>query len=88
MLDETLLKIKSLKAELKKVDGEHAGKARSVETFADAAAHQAARQDRSPDLLKIAVTGLEKSAAEFEASHPKLTAAINEICRELSELGI
>lgn len=88
MLDDTLLKIRTLKSELKKLDAKHADKARSVESFADAAAHQAARKDRNPELLKTAVAGLERAAAEFEATHPNLAAAVAEICRELTELGI
>lgn len=88
MLDETLLKIQTIKAQLAKLDAVHAEKARSVAAFADAAAHEAARKTRSPKLLKIALEGLEHSARDLEAHHPKLSAAIVEICRELSSLGI
>lgn len=88
MLDETLLKIKNLKAELGKLDAAHAGKAASVSGFADAAASEAARKDRSPKRVKLALEGLEDAAKEFEATHPKLASAAVEICRELSSLGI
>ncbi|MDE2143275.1 MAG: DUF4404 family protein [Elusimicrobia bacterium] len=88
MLDETLLKIKNLKAELAQLDAAHAGKAASVAGFADAAANEAARKDRSPKRVKLALEGLEDAAQEFEATHPNLTTAAAEICRELSSLGI
>lgn len=88
MLDETLLKIQTLKTQLAKLDAAHAEKAKSAAGFADAAAHEAARKTRSPRLLKIALEGLEHSARDLEAHHPKLAAAIVEICRELSSLGI
>lgn len=88
MLDDTLLKIQSLKDELKKLDAAHAEKARSVEHFAAAAAHEAGRKQRSGKLLSVALEGLEHSAKDFEASHPKLAATVVEICRELSSLGI
>jgi hypothetical protein len=88
MLDDTLVKIKALKAELRKLEAAHAEKAGSVAGFADAAAHEAARKNRSPKLLELALEGLEHSAKEFETTHPKLAAAVAEICRELSSLGI
>lgn len=88
MLDETLLKIELLTKELKKVGKPHAAKAKSASGFAAAAKHEASRPDRSPKLLEAAIRGLESSAEELEASHPKIAAAIAEICRELSSLGI
>ena len=88
MLDETLIKIKALKDELRKLESAHAGKARSVSGFADAAAVEASREAPSSKRLKLALAGLEDAAQEFEATHPTLTAAAAEICRELSSLGI
>ena len=88
MSDQTLAKIKALKAELQKLEAAHAEKAVSVDGFATAAAHEASRQNRSAKLLGLAVEGLEQSAKQFEVSHPTLTAAVDEICRELSSLGI
>lgn len=88
MLDETLLKIVEVRKRLKKVGRTHADKAASASGFAAAAHHEASRKKRSPKLLKAALTGLERSAEELEASHPKIAAAIVEICRELSSLGI
>lgn len=88
MLDETLAKLNTLKTDLKKVEPKHADKAASVAAFAAAAAHEAGRAERSPKLLRLAVQGLEHSAEAFEASHPKITAAVAEICRELTSLGI
>lgn len=88
MLDETLLKIVEVRKQLKKVGKAHAEKATSAAGFAAAAHHEASRKKRSPKLLKAALSGLEHSAEELEASHPKLAAALAEICRELSSLGI
>ena len=88
MLDDTLAKIKVLKAELRKLEAKHAEKAASVAGFADAAAHEAARKERSPKRVKLALDGLADAAQELETTHPKLTAAVAEICRELSSLGI
>ncbi len=87
MLDDTLLKIELLAKELKKIGKPHAEKAKSASGFAAAAKREAARKRRTPELL-AAVQGLERSAGELEATHPKVAAAIVEICRELSSLGI
>jgi predicted phage gp36 major capsid-like protein len=88
MLDDTLAKIKALKADLKKLDAAHAEKAGSVAGFADAAAHEAGRKERSPKRVRLALDGLTDAASELEATHPNLTATVAEICRELSSLGI
>ena len=88
MLDDTLAKIKTLKAELRKLEAQYAEKAASVAGFADAVAHEAARKARSPKRVRLALDGLADAAQELEATHPKLAAAVTEICRELSSLGI
>ena len=88
MLDETRAKIKALKDELRKLEAAHAEKAASVAGFADAAAHEAARKERSPKRVRLALDGLADAARELEATHPHLAAAAAEICRELSSLGI
>jgi hypothetical protein len=88
MLDDTLLKLVNVQKELKSLGKEHADNAASVSAFAAAAHHEASRKTRSPKLLEAARQGLEHSAEQLEASHPKLAAAIDEICRELSSLGI
>ncbi|NNN05362.1 MAG: DUF4404 family protein [Elusimicrobia bacterium] len=43
---------------------------------------------RTRQQLAAAVAGLRAAGAEFEATHPSLTALVDEICRELAELGI
>lgn len=88
MLDDTLAKIKALKAELKKLEDEYAAQAGRAAEFADAAAREAGRPDRSPKRARAALDGLSDAARELEATHPNLAAAISEICRELSSLGI
>lgn len=44
--------------------------------------------ERKRQQLADAVAGLRAAGAEFEATHPALTALVDEICRELAELGI
>ena len=91
-MDENLKKkFDRLQGELGKTaaqNADHAEKAGSVAGFAAAAAFEAARASRAPKQLAAAVSGLRAAGAEFEASHPALTALVDEICRELAELGI
>ncbi len=43
---------------------------------------------RARQQLADAVAGLRAAGAQFEATHPALTALVDQICRELAELGI
>ncbi|HEX4048397.1 MAG TPA: hypothetical protein VH309_11210 [Elusimicrobiota bacterium] len=88
MIDDTLAKIKALKAELAKLEAEHAAQASKVSGLADAAAREAARKPPSAKGVGLAIEGLADAAKGLEATHPNLFAAVAEICRDLSSLGI
>ncbi len=77
-----------LKAELERLAETQGEGARSIAGFAGVAAHEATREERSPELLKHALEGLELSAAGFETSHPDLARAVNDVCLMLSRIGI
>ena len=62
--------------------------ASSVAGFAAASAHEATRVSKKPELLETAVQGLTDSVAGLEASHPKLSDAVNRIATVLSNMGI
>lgn len=85
---EMLALLSSLKAEVERLSKTHGEQAHSIASLADMAAHEATRRDRSPDLLKHSQEGLALSARGFEASHPELVAAINELCTMLARIGI
>jgi hypothetical protein len=85
---EMLALLSSLKAEVELLSKTHAEQAHSIASLADMAAHEATRQDKSPDLLKHSTEGLALSARGFEASHPKLVDAVNEVCTMLARIGI
>jgi len=44
--------------------------------------------DETGDVSKALVHSLQQTAEEFEARHPQLTAAINNVMTSLSNLGI
>ncbi len=82
---ELLNLLATLKGEITKID---ADKAQSIAGFAHASAHEATREEKNPELLKLSLAGLSASVDGFEKSHPKLVAIVNRICTALSSLGI
>lgn len=85
---ELIKLLSTLKTEVSQLKETHSEHAKSIAGFADIAAHEATRRDKAPNLLKLSVDGLESSAKGFEATHPKLVSAVNDICLLLSRLGI
>jgi len=82
---ELLDMLAALKAEMGGLGEEHA---ESIASFAGAAAHEATRHTRNPNLLQHAVNGLEESVKELETEHPRTVEIVNGICTMLSNLGI
>ncbi|OGV55909.1 MAG: hypothetical protein A2X49_07955 [Lentisphaerae bacterium GWF2_52_8] len=72
-------------AELSKSDAEHA---RSIAGFVELSAREATRRKPKPELLKLAIEGMEESVDGFEVSHPRLAHITNSICVMLSNIGI
>jgi hypothetical protein len=70
---------------LSKTDSEHA---ESITGFIERSTHEATRQKRKPELLRLSLAGLTESVKGFEASHPVLVEKINNICTALANMGI
>lgn len=85
---ELLSLLASLRSEVQRLSATHEEQAHSIASLADMAAHEATRQEKSPELLQHSLTGLGLSAQGFEASHPDLVETINEICVMLARIGI
>ena len=85
---ELLNLLADLKQELADLSTTSAEHAQSIRSFTDISAHEATRQAKNQQLLRIAVEGLSTSVEELEASHPKLVATVNKLCNLLSSLGI
>ncbi len=77
--------LKSEVAELSRTHGEHA---QSIAGFTTVSAHEATRDERNPELLKLSLDGLASSVVGFEKSHPKLVEIVNQVCVTLSNIGI
>jgi NADH:ubiquinone oxidoreductase subunit E len=86
--EELIHLLEQLKTEVGALPAAQIEKARSIAQFAEAAAHEAARKDKSAKLQELSREGLKESVVGFEASHPRLTAIVNEICNLLAGMGI
>ena len=85
---ELLDLLSSLKNEVSELAKTHAEETRSIAGFTEISIHEAMREEKNPQLLKLSLEGLSKSVEGFEGSHPKLVAAVNRICLTLANLGI
>jgi|SRR2546423_625950 len=78
----------TLKTEVTKLSETHADQAQSIAGFTETSTHEAIREEKNPQLLKLSLEGLATSVDGFENSHPGLVQIVNRICTTLSNLGI
>lgn len=86
--EELIRLLEQLKAEVHALPPAQSERAGSIAQFAEAATHEAARTEKSARLQELSREGLRASVADFEVSHPKLTAVVNDICNLLAGMGI
>jgi hypothetical protein len=85
---ELLKLVSTLKAEIVELSKTNREHAESITGFAGVAAHEATRQERDLQLLKLSVDGLSSSVKGFESSHPRLVEIVNSICLMLVNSGV
>ena len=85
---ELLDLLSTLKIEVSELSKTHAEHSRSIAGFTEVSIHEAIREEKNPQLLKLSLEGLSTSVEGFESSHPKLVGIVNSICQTLSNLGI
>jgi hypothetical protein len=85
---ELLQLLATLKSEVGQLSQTHTEQAQTITGFAQVSAHEATREERNPQLLKLSLDGLAASVDGFEKSHPKLVDIVNRICTTLSSLGV
>ncbi len=85
---ELLDLVSTLKAEVSEFSRTHPEHTQSITGFAEVSIHEAIREERNPQLLKLSLQGLSTSVEGFEGSHPKLVGIVNSICLTLSNIGI
>lgn len=80
--------LSTLKSEIGDLSRTHGEDADSITRFTEVSAHEATREERKPELVKVAVQGLSSSVEGFESSHPGLVQIVNRIATILSNMGI
>lgn len=85
---ELLKLVADLKGEITELSKTHPAHAESIAGFTDISSHEAVRDDKHADLLKLSSDGLLASVREFEQSHPRLVSIANTISNTLSNMGI
>jgi uncharacterized protein (DUF2344 family) len=80
--------VSTLKLEIADLSKTHNEHAESITGFAALSTHEATRQEKNPELLKLSIEGLGSSVRDFESSNPRLVSVVNDICSMLSNLGI
>ena len=80
-----LVRIREVSLYFSKTDAEDA---QSIIGFTEVSIHEAIREEKHPQLLKLSLKGLSTSVKRFENSHPKLVRIVNSICNTLSNIGI
>ena len=86
--EELLGLLAALKREVASLDEADREQAQSIAGFTAVSTHEATRDEKNPELVKLSINGLSRSVAGFEETHPKLVQAVNSICTTLSNLGI
>jgi len=85
---ELLKLLKELKTEVSELSKTHADHAESITGFAKVSTHEAIREKKNPQLMKLSLKGLSTSVDEMEGSHPQLVAVVNRIAQILANMGI
>ena len=85
---ELLDLLSSLRIEVSELSRNNAEDAQSITGFTEVSIHEAMREEKHPQLLKLSLRGLSTSVERFENSHPKLVGVVNSICNVLSNIGI
>ena len=85
---ELLDLLSKLKPAIAKVSHTHRDDARSIARLVEASAHETIRAQKKPKQSKTLLHELKQSVENFEASHPQLSAFVNQYSALLSALGI
>ena len=80
--------LSTLRTEIGDLSKTHGEDADSITRFTEVSAHEATREEKKPELVKVAVQGLSSSVEGFESSHPGLVQIVNRIATILSNMGI
>ena len=86
--EDLLRLVSTLKSEIAGLSRTHDEQAQSIAGFTELSTHEATREEKNPELLKLSLQGLSSSVEGFEKSHPQLVGIVNRIATTLSNMGI
>jgi hypothetical protein len=85
---ELLTQLAALKEEVAQLADTHHDQAKSIAGFMEVSAHEATRPARDENLMSLGLDGLGAAVRDFEATHPRLTDAVNTIRQLLANIGV
>ena len=85
---ELLDLVSTLKAEVSEFSKTHPEQTQSITGLTEVSIHEATREEKNPQPLRLSLQGLSTSVKGFEGSHPKVVGVFNSICLSLSNIGI
>ncbi len=80
--------VAEVRSEIAALSQDDQDQAESIAGFVRSSTHEATRATSDPQLMDLAVQGLQTSVEGFEGSHPKLVELVNGFCKMLAGLGI
>lgn len=86
--EELLNLLSTLEAEVVSLSKTHPEQAESITGFTRVSTHEATREEKNPQLVKLSVNGLTSSVEGFENSHEELVRIVNRLAVMLSSVGI
>jgi len=86
--EELMNLLSTLESEVVSLSKTHPEQAESITGFTRVSTHEATREEKTPQLVKLSVNGLTSSVEGFENSHEELVRIVNRLAVMLSSVGI
>jgi hypothetical protein len=85
---EFLHLLSTLEAEVTSLSKTNPEQAESITGFTKVSTHEAMREQKNPQLVKLSINGLTSSVEGFEETHEDLVRIVNSLAVMLSSIGI
>jgi hypothetical protein len=85
---ELLKLLTTLESEVVTLSKTNPEEAESITGFAQVSAHEATREERNEQLMRLSIGGLTSSIEGFEDTHRELVRIVNSIAHILSNMGL
>jgi len=85
---ELLSLLSTLEGEIVSLSKTHPEQAESITGFTRVSTHEATREQKDPQLMRLSLSGLTSSVEGFENSHEELVRIVNRLAVMLSSIGI